>query len=77
MKAYYKPWKGKNFRPGGLLLMSESAYCWPEDCPKPSHPTKNTVEYWAFERHEDRGREARYVTAITRALCQEKYPSAE
>jgi hypothetical protein len=76
MKAFYKPWIGSEYRAGGLLVLSESAYGTPEDgwSPKPNHPSENTVRYWVYKRFEDRGREAPYMAAITRALCLEKYP---
>ena len=75
MTTFYKPYRGKNYKEGGLLLMSESAYCWPNDetgsmeCPRRDHPT-GTVKYWAWKHFEDRGKEAKYAAWLTRALCQ-------
>lgn len=78
MKAFdepWEPWMGKNFRRGGLLIMSESAYAWPNGEPERDHPTNNTVKYWAIERFADRHKEGRYAATLTRALCDEQSPS--
>ena len=74
-RSYYKPWIGSKYQEGGLLFLSESAYCWETGHPRPSHPTKHTVEYTAFNCFATRG--FRYVTAVTRALCRSEWPAAE
>jgi len=74
-EAYYKPWRGSQYREGGLLILSESAYCWDTGHPRPSHPTKHTVEHSAFKNFAKR--EFRFATAITRALCNEGWPAVE
>lgn len=72
-EGYYKPWEGNRYRPGGLLVLSESAYCWGDGHPRPTHPTRHTVEHSAFRNFADR--KFRYVTALTRALCNEQWPN--
>jgi len=75
-KPYFKPWKGKNYSNTRILVLSESAYSWPNDSgsiidPLPSHPTKSLL-YWTAPQ---RFGKQKYYTAMNRALCGIKYPS--
>jgi len=72
---YYQPWLGTAYKEGGLLVMSESAYYWKDGHPRPSHPTKHTVEHSAFQNFANR--KFRFATALTRALCKEEWPTLE
>jgi hypothetical protein len=86
-ERFYNPYVGENFvrgsldRPGGLLILSESAYGWEEGgggLPDADHPLNNTVGLWALsDRFDNPGKKARYVVWLTRALCRKKNPTQE
>ena len=75
----FKLWKGSKYkRRFGLLILSESAYCWETGCPKPNHPTENTVKCWSLDEKKwnQPGRhKGVYARAITRTLCADANPS--
>ncbi len=85
LTRFYNPYIGKKFvrgsakKPGGLLIMSESAYGWNEaggGSPGPDHPTEHTVDFWALSEYfENRGNKARYIAWLTKALCRKENPS--
>jgi hypothetical protein len=82
MPKLFDPWVGGKYKSGsGLLIISESAYCWEVDglreCPKADHPTGNTVQHWALQNFEERGKEGRYPATVTRALCGKLSPTLE
>jgi hypothetical protein len=86
MRRAFDPWKGSNYKRGsGLLVLSESAYCWPSedrpgrmDCPQRNHATGNTVRCWSLDEKKwsspGKGRGA-YARKITRMLCGKSDPT--
>jgi hypothetical protein len=87
MKMFYKPHEGRNFirgsarKPGGLLILSESAYAWDEDgggCPGPDHPSEHSINLWALsDRFDNRGNQGRYIAWLTKALCHQQRPTVK
>jgi len=68
-KAYFKPWIGGSYSNTKVLVLSESAYSWPDGDgnivdPPPSHPTKSLL-HWT---HPDRFGKQRYFTAMSSPL---------
>jgi hypothetical protein len=71
---YFKPWYGKKFRTTKLLILSESAYDWPEDdgklrTPLRTHPKTSLL--WSIKNFG----EVRYFAQMSRALCGSESPT--
>jgi hypothetical protein len=82
MKYQLDPWIGTKYSPGsGLLILSESTYCWPDPetghmvCPKHDHHSQVTVNKWGIERFNQRG--GHYSAKLTRTICGVPYPSED
>ena len=74
---YFKPWYGQKFDTTKLLILSESAYNWPDrqgrvHKPQRSHPKDSVL--WSFE---DFGKRPRYFTSMHKALYGSQNPTGE
>jgi hypothetical protein len=73
---YFKPWHGERFSTTKLLILSESAYDWPDEAGKlrtPSRTHPKTSLLWSIKNF----REVRYFTQMSRALCGSETPAVE
>lgn len=72
-KAYFKEWVGKSYKPGGLMILSESAYSWRNAGalvdPSSNHPSISVRDN--IERNDG----ARYFTLLNQALCGSHTPT--
>ncbi len=79
MTELLQPWIGRNYSRGtGLLIVSESTYCWKNDsgeliAPAHDHHSLVTVGYWALDNFGTKGNH--YAAKLTRTICSKAYPS--
>lgn len=75
--TYFKPWEGKKFKTTKLLILSESAYSWPDDDGKVHEPPRSHPKDSLLSSFEDSGKKPRYFPSMSRALCGSKNPTAK